>query len=205
MKIFVITIRPDRLGQFEERCGSWCSHLTVVEGVDGRKLDKNSLVKSGIFRPSNSWHAMTKGEIGCFLSHRAIWEHVAESQEPEPVVIMEDDCLFDSSLHGDRLNDTMRRIELLDAGWRILLLSRAKVMRNNIKSLNKDFVVPARSWGLHCYAISAVGARILLRDSKRGISEAVDTFVSTRTGGLYALANDLCGVDNSFSDTTNIK
>lgn len=51
----------------------------VVDAVDGRTLNSSVLRSLGVdllpgYRDPHSGRTLTKGEVGCFLSHYAIWE-----------------------------------------------------------------------------------------------------------------------------------
>jgi glycosyl transferase family 25 len=202
--LFVISIRNQRLLKFEARLGAWCQFLTVVEGVNGKLLNMDELLASNLYIPTSRWHRLSRGELGCYLSHKAVWQYVVDSSKPY-AMIMEDDCQFCPETHAQRLTSLLDNLRKNDPEWKILLLCRISSVKKNRKILSKDFVVPGRSWGLHCYIVSCKGAKMLLDQSKH-ITEAVDTFVSTRSGkGVYALVDNLCEVDTASSDTTGIK
>ncbi|XP_045429619.1 inactive glycosyltransferase 25 family member 3 isoform X4 [Pipistrellus kuhlii] len=80
-EVFVISLarRPDR----RERMLSslWEMEISgrVVDAVDGRALNSSVLRSLGVdllpgYQDPYSGRSLTKGEVGCFLSHHAIWE-----------------------------------------------------------------------------------------------------------------------------------
>lgn len=74
-----------------------------VEAVDGMRPDLRALLENE-FRIPRQYHdfgSLTKGEVGCSLSHLRAWRLIAESEmsESEVCVVAEDDCLpFDAKL-----------------------------------------------------------------------------------------------------------
>ena len=200
---FVISIRPDRLHEFKLRMKSWHEDVNVFEGVDGRLLHTSNLIQEGVYNPPQKWHQLTRGELGCYMSHESVWKLVKDHKLPY-AFIMEDDCLFQPDLHGARLRSALTELRKGDSSWKVLLLARTSGVCKNRKNVSKTFAVPDRSWGLFCYMISYNGAVELLKRS-RPIEEAVDTFVSTAPiGGVYALRENLCSVSTLTSDTTGI-
>jgi glycosyl transferase family 25 len=195
--IFVITIRPERLVIFENRLGVLCENLTVCKGVNGRELDKKVLTEKGIISKDST---LLRGEIGCYLSHRACWEYIVKNNISN-ALIFEDDAEFGTAAQW-RLKHQV--IPTLPSNWNLVLLARnRKVVKDRVK-INGMWAIPGRSWGLWAYMISIRVARSLLHQSLP-INEAVDTFVSsTRGSGIFALRSDLCGVQLRVSDTSSI-
>jgi len=204
--MFVISIRPSRLREFEARLGQkLCAFLTVVEGVHGTSLDVKQLQKQRIYKPLNAWNQLTRGELGCFLSHRAIWQRIVDANLPH-ALIMEDDCLLYPTLEFlDQARASITEMTRGNPQWTILLLSRGPKVAQTLKKVSAHLVKPGKSWGLHCYAISRRGAQALLAKAFP-ISQAVDIYVSTvPLRGRYACAPVLCGVEKKLSDTMGIK
>lgn len=108
MKVRVINLkhREDRRKWFEETNGPFLEghDWSFVEAVDGSKLSYGSLVEAG-FDTDKNWRdpllkrPLTRGEIGCFLSHWRMWEEIADGNEP--VLVMEDDCYLSEKLSKD--------------------------------------------------------------------------------------------------------
>ena len=204
-RMFVISIRPERVTDFEKRLGPLCQYLTIVDGVDGHCLNLKQLQKQGIYEPRTKWDTLTRGELGCFLSHRAIWSRVVQEGLPY-AMIMEDDCLLRANhAVSDYVNRVMDELRVGDPDWRVLFLSRNPTLAQNKKRASRTLFQVGRSWGLFCYVISLSGARELLRRSSC-IIEAADVFVSTANiRGKYASDKIICGVNKSHSDTCTIR
>lgn len=202
MNLFVISIRAERLSACQKRLGN---RITKVFGVNGQTLDKNRLISSGVYKPSSKWHSMTRGELGCFLSHRAVWEHIIEEKITNPSIIIEDDCILDE-IKFQEAEQKINILQTLTPHWNVLLFSRMpEVCKNTRVFQNIEFCIPGRSWGLSCYAVTPKGCSIL-SSSSYPISEAVDTYVSGLLfPGKFALLKNLCETPRENSDTFDIK
>lgn len=203
MEPFVISIRPHRLQEFMLRTGYDESSISVLNGVDGNTLNRQQLVEKNVVCEASPFHRLTRGEIGCFLSHKAVWMSIVENQIPVSL-IFEDDCDFTIDKHMERVNSVLTTLEEKDANWKVCILNRDPKVRRNRRLIDEDIVVTGRSWDLNCYLVTFRGAQKLLEDSAV-IREAVDTFVSTRSYPVYALRENLCGFVKYPSDTFNIK
>ena len=97
MKIVVINLdnRKDRLQTFN----TTNPNLTYerYSAVDGNKLSYKKLSEDG-FDVNHDWidpllkTPLTKGEVGCFLSHWNLWNKCIE--ENESLLILEDDAIL---------------------------------------------------------------------------------------------------------------
>ena len=96
MRTFVINLedRKDRLSTFIKN-NSQLKSFDRVNAINGQSLTYESLRSQG-FDVNHSWKdpilesRMTKGEIGCFLSHWKVW-NVCKMLN-EPILILEDDA-----------------------------------------------------------------------------------------------------------------
>tara|TARA_Y100000741_G_scaffold280717_1_gene220538 strand:- start:4397 stop:5113 length:717 start_codon:yes stop_codon:yes gene_type:complete len=84
--MYVINLkrRPDRLKLFKERCPLDTSKIKVFEAVDGKNLPP--FPKNFNYKPV--------GEVGCFISHKLLWEETIKQTESNYSVIFEDDAIF---------------------------------------------------------------------------------------------------------------
>lgn len=108
--IFMINLlrRPERRAKMEEsfkEIGLLVEHMAAI---DGQELTYDYLDEIGVrFLPGYSdpfqHRPMTKGEIGCFLSHFMIWEKQVMDQLNE-VLILEDDIRFEPYFKQRALN-----------------------------------------------------------------------------------------------------
>ena len=203
--IYVISIRNARLQQYMKRMAPLIRFVHGVVGVNGNTLDVNMLIQERVYRPLNQYNSMTRGELGCFLSHRAIWLKAVEAKLPY-TVIMEDDCNFVPTPKAiAHLTQCLARLRVGDPAWEILFLGRNPQFQRNTSRVSKHLVRPGRSWGLFFYVVSFAGAKSLLRQSTT-IRKAADIFVSTcPSKHRYALTPSACFVTPQRSDTLHIK
>ena len=95
--IFVISLAREhrRRTHMEQELAGFDHEL--LDAVDGRTVDASSYAH----RLDTEWYrimrgrALSKGEIGCFLSHYRLWEHLVEREFPCAVVLEDDVRLQD--------------------------------------------------------------------------------------------------------------
>ena len=85
-KYYVINLerRQDRFESFKKNCPLDIETINKFEAIDG-KLLKN---------PPDNFRNLNKGEIGCFLSHKLLWEKTLEEKDSDYSIIFEDDAIF---------------------------------------------------------------------------------------------------------------
>ena len=101
MKVRVINLpqREDRRNWFEQRNKDVLQNLdwSFAEAINGSRLTYEVLQGMG-FDTDKNWRdpllkrTLTKGEVGCFLSHYKLWEECADGDEP--YLILEDDVFL---------------------------------------------------------------------------------------------------------------
>ncbi len=157
-------------------------HFVFVDGVDGRQLDLEELLRQNLMRPGTS--RFTFSTLGSGLAHRATWLQAAASELP--TLVCEDDAVF--------RKDFRRQFEActkaIPGDWDLILLGynfdsvldaelipgveclRARFLKRPLgetelrrfqEATNPVSVLPLRNaFGLPAYAISPAGARHLL-------------------------------------------
>lgn len=109
-RIFMINLerRPERRRKMEQSFQAIGLKVEHVAAIDGQKLTFDYLDEIGVkFLPgyADPFHnrPMTKGEIGCFLSHFWIWEKQVVEKLNE-VLVLEDDIRFEPFFKQRALN-----------------------------------------------------------------------------------------------------
>lgn len=188
---YVISLarRPaKRKTALERIAAAGLSRVICFDAVDGRELSAGTLEARGIsvytgwklpdspcrfFSRSLKW-----GEIGCALSHHAIWELAAASSEPA-VLVLEDDVELLPDF-ATLLGETLREVEaLVDSGATappdLLYLARRAMKPASDKlvgergrasatsSARVRLVEPAFSYKTTAYVLYRRGAQKLLR------------------------------------------
>uniref|UniRef100_A0A2I3RS36 Cerebral endothelial cell adhesion molecule n=1 Tax=Pan troglodytes TaxID=9598 RepID=A0A2I3RS36_PANTR len=182
-EVFVISLarRPDR----RERmlASLWEMEISgrVVDAVDGRMLNSSAIRSLGVdllpgYQDPYSGRTLTKGEVGCFLSHYSIWEEVV-ARGLARVLVFEDDVRFESNFRG-RLERLMEDVE--GAGWAsgvcLFLLGTLAVTPGPLGGL-PGLVVAGYSYWTLAYALSLAGARKLLASQPLRCMLPVDEFL----------------------------
>ncbi|XP_077382436.1 procollagen galactosyltransferase 1 [Festucalex cinctus] len=141
----------------------------ITEAVDGKALNMSDVQAMGIHMLpgySDPYHGrpLTKGELGCFLSHYNIWKEVVERGLPTSLVI-EDDLRFEIFFKR-RLMYLMSEIEEQGLDWDLIYIGRKRMQVDHSEKAvpNVHNLVEAdySYWTLG-YMISLQGAEKLLR------------------------------------------
>ena len=134
MKAFIINLEKDieRKEDIVSQCIAFNLDYTVIPAVDGRKLSEEELSK--LIDPEKS-KGMTRGEIGCSLSHYNIYKKIVDGNI-EYALILEDDAQLEHNL--------AKALELLeknlfDTPTIILLGPINKHTTRNNQPLSDDF------------------------------------------------------------------
>ena len=159
MKTFVINLshRKDRLDKFKQNNADYMS-FDVIKAVDGYDVSYSDLLKTG-FDVDHDWidpilnTPLTKGEVGCFLSHWKAWKQCIRANEP--CLILEDDAIVTDKFSYDDL------YKLKGQGYNFVYLGW-KEMEKSIP-IDDKFVKPVYPyWGL-AYMITPEAAKILTK------------------------------------------
>ena len=177
---FVINLERDkaRLASVTEELSSNGDgvEFTRFPATDGRALTDSEL------RQNTTWlgrHLCTRGMIGCYCSHRRIWEMVAESYDV--AMVLEDDVALSTDF-SDRAEAAVKELETAvgQGEWDVLMLGALGCVEPNgryganrltaaisggmrrTRRLSERIHVPQRPYGTHAYLLSRRGAKKLL-------------------------------------------
>ena len=173
MKTFVINLpqRADRLANFKIINDDFISY-EVFNAVDGRIFDYDVLINMG-FDTDHSWidpilkTKLTKGEVGCFLSHWKLWEKCVQLNEP--ILVLEDDAVITDKFSYDELYRMKREgYNFIYLGW--------KEMAESI-SIDDTFVKPVYPYWTLSYMVTPESARILLNEHAKKHIIPVDEYL----------------------------
>ena len=98
-----------------------------VPAVDGKKLTQKNIDDMGIrqlpgFSDPHHPRTVTRGEVGCFLSHYRIWE---EMKPGDIYLILEDDVRFGTSFVND-LKQIIDEAKNIKSGWDLIYVGRKR-------------------------------------------------------------------------------
>uniref|UniRef100_A0A8C0ZKK8 Cerebral endothelial cell adhesion molecule n=2 Tax=Cyanistes caeruleus TaxID=156563 RepID=A0A8C0ZKK8_CYACU len=168
-EIFLINLvrRPDRRQRMLASLQELEIVPRVVDAVDGSTLNSSDIKVLGVdllpgYYDPFSGRTLTKGEVGCFLSHYNIWKEIV-SRRLERSVVFEDDVRFEAAFPA-RLQRLMEELERAQQDWDLIYLGRKQVNDEDeapVKGV-RNLVVAGYSYWTLAYAISHHGAQKLL-------------------------------------------
>lgn len=165
--IYIISIHECRLKRILENMGDWNKYVIPVQGTNGNTIDKGAMIDEGTLQNEN----LTRGEIGCYDSHRRVWE-MAIAKDHKQCVVMEDDADIAST---SDLGALLREIaeSLNDLSYDMVYLGHGRGWIDGY--VTKNIAKPIGCYGLVAYLITRNGAQILY-DNSLPICQAVDMF-----------------------------
>ena len=115
MKIFAFVITLERAVERRPHA-KWielnvplpCVALSAVDGTAMTAEAVADIYRRQIHDPRYP-HALRRGEIGCFLSHRKAWQAIID-QELDAALILEDDVTFDADCLREAINFVMENM-----------------------------------------------------------------------------------------------
>lgn len=167
MKTFVINLKRDtkKKESFLKNNSQYLPELQVFEAVDGRTVTHKKLLSMGLdtdkhWRDPLLKRTLTHGEVGCFLSHYALWKQCAEGTDH--FLILEDDVVVQDDLPNDLVEKT---------GDGLLYL-----LWNEMRKAGAQPGRPCYPYWTCAYVLSPHAAQVLIENSLQIIP--VDEFLS---------------------------
>jgi len=188
MKTVVINLesRKDRLEAFNKNNLKYISYERI-EAVNGYDIDYKKLTEDG-YDTDHNWidpilkTTITKGEVGCFLSHYKLWQRCIESNEP--YLILEDDAIIGDRFSYDELYKLIRGegYNFIYLGWR--------EMDEDIEkpTINEKYVVPIYPYWTLAYVVTPESARLLVNSEIEQNIIPVDEYLPKMMNKLNPLA-----------------
>jgi GR25 family glycosyltransferase involved in LPS biosynthesis len=208
-KVYLINLkrRPDRYEKFMTGYNnSDMKDIDIMrnEGVDGSSLDMEKVplsegakaeLKQIITTGFRSRHyQLTKGAIGCYLSHVKVWKNMLENNY-KSVLIFEDDVNVPKNI----MQMITVNMKYIPNDWDIILFGfhcKVCTLNNNHRNVEK-FIL------LHCYAIrNECVTKILKTESLFPITQQIDSYLSELSGilNIYTVKNPIIFQSGSRTD-----
>lgn len=208
-KIYLINLkrRPDRLTNFLELYESSDLRnidITKFDAIDGTKLDVSSVPLSELalaelqqlettgFRTKH--YQLTKGAIGCYLSHVKIWENILKNNY-DTVLIFEDDAKVPKNLNYE-IHEQMKHVP---NDWDIVLFGY--ICKKCLKY--EKYIEVERFMLTHCYMISRKAiVKIMNSNTLFPITQQIDSLMSELSTiiNIYSVKDKLVKQFNSRTD-----
>ncbi|XP_067270093.1 procollagen galactosyltransferase 2 [Pseudorasbora parva] len=184
-EIFLINLkrRLDRRERMLNTMAVLGIEATLVDAVDGKSLNTSQLQALGIemmpdYKDPYSGRVLTRGEIGCFLSHHFTWKQVVE-RGLQHVLVLEDDVRFEPRFKR-RLQTIMEDVEKAQLNWDLIYVGRKRMQvaqpEVSVEGVNNLVKADYSYWTLG-YALSQQGAKKLLAAQPLGKMLPVDEFL----------------------------
>uniref|UniRef100_A0A674CP76 Procollagen galactosyltransferase 2-like n=1 Tax=Salmo trutta TaxID=8032 RepID=A0A674CP76_SALTR len=184
-EIFLINLkrRIDRRDRMLSTLAVLGIDITLTEAVDGKALNSSQLQAMGIdmlpgYKDPYSGRVLTRGEIGCFLSHYNIWKQVVE-QRLQRVLVLEDDVRFEPRFRS-RLVTIMENVDRVGLDWDLIYVGRKRLQVKQperwVEGVS-NLVYPDYSYWTLGYALSLQGAKRLLGARALGKMLPVDEYL----------------------------
>ncbi|CAD7286476.1 glycosyltransferase family 25 protein [Campylobacter suis] len=202
MKIFVINLKKDieKKEKFIKTFEPIGLDYEFIEGIYGRGLSEDELRKS-VYDYDNCF--ITKGEVGCALSHLKIYQKIVDENIPY-ALILEDDTVFNSEFRN-YLNILQVFLQTKQNYELVCLMYMVNSFKNfNIK-INKEITLYkfVAGTGTYGYIITNAAAKKMLKANTPLILEADCWLQFYKLCGLniYGLNKNI--IETSDIDGTN--
>ncbi|CAL1164740.1 unnamed protein product [Cladocopium goreaui] len=171
-------------------------------------------------KPQGLARLCTKGMIGCFLSHRRIWQKMVSEKLPA-VVVLEDDVRLVEGF-SDKL---LKLMDELPADWEVCLLGAIGNINPDVepfhmklysfcvgggrpspgktRRVSDNVFVPHRPAGTHAYLVSLKGAERLVKELPLACYHVDLTAWSLPNLKLYAAVNQIATQDFEAASTAS--
>ena len=199
--------RPDRLKKFMEKFNQSDlknNNILKFNAIDGSILDINKIFISDVAKAEikqiettgfrTKHYQLTRGAIGCYLSHIQVWEHILDSKH-NAAIIFEDDANVPVNIK-QTIQNNMRYIP---KNWDIVLFGYyCKDCKPGLKynKVNR-FIL------LHCYAINRNAVlKILKSNTLFPITQQIDSLISELSNilNIYTFEKNIVSQFGSRTD-----
>jgi glycosyl transferase family 25 len=207
-QVFVIhlaraTARRENAEALLSGCGMDGEIWPAVDGAAMAEAEREGLIGDGLFAPRYPF-ALKPGELGCFLSHRTIWEEILK-RGLDWALVLEDDAALDPDMYPAALR--LAAAHVRDLGYIQLQNRPPKPPFHHIATdgacvLGQATLTPLRTTA---QAVSRAAAERLLSLSDR-IDRPVDSFLQShwhtglRLGTIYP--SGISSVDVALAGST---
>lgn len=170
--------------------------FVLVEAVDGRTGDIKEFVtqrvREGLQKIEEtgkrvSHDHLTRGMVGCYLSHLKVLEMIKSSSKPYGLVL-EDDASFPEDVYTKHIKNALLT---MPEDWDVILLGRWPLEEMN----EKTYVKVNKFWGTHGYLVNRQGAEKIIKHGGAPIDDQID-------GAMGALARQ--GVLKIYAPYRNV-
>ena len=168
MRVFVINLdrRVDRLAAISLVLSKIGLEFDRVSAVDGQQVNLSDVARPWLAK----WYIgrrLATGAVGCFLSHRKIWQEMLENNISQALILEDDAALvdWDPRILEIDLHDLNLDLLRISANHLHNLVSHKPLRQTSTRVLDRSLSTEPTA-GAGAYIISADGARKCLKVSK---------------------------------------
>jgi glycosyl transferase family 25 len=212
ISVYVINLdrNKERYDLFMENYNKLMPEIPIerISAIDGNTLSYKELedivspdVLNGIKHIDNtgerlSLKQLTRGMIGCYLSHIKIYEN--NINQSNLVLIFEDDAKFDINIH-----DFIKDLKNIPDDWDIILLGTVQIFNYTDINQESSFKRVNKFWGTQGYLINNSGIQKMLKYYKP-INNQIDFIMGELSTNnllnVYAYKDNIIYQSSIYSD-----
>ncbi|QPW27231.1 glycosyltransferase family 25 protein [Edwardsiella ictaluri] len=191
MQVFIINIKHDiqKKNAIQRQCKRLRIKFEIIDAVCGIDLTDSDLDS---FIDANARSYLSRGEMGCALSHNSLYQRIIAEQLPFALILEDDAILHNDTAHVIALIE--KRISKED-NIALLLYKTEYIYKNKMITLSDDYIFYESNTPTltHGYVITNKAARTLLtlNTPVRVEADAWRYFYFTRFVRAYSLNTDL--------------
>jgi glycosyl transferase family 25 len=205
--IFVVNLEKDKAKKqkIQKLCDKFNLEVEFICAVNGNDLTKTEI--DNIYDKNNSLknidRELTKGEIGCALSHRNIYQKMVD-ENINQAIILEDDARFNQNF-----KTILKLVPKLPKDWHLLLLGfdvydLSKYFYKIKKTLSYTISIPLENADCtYGYLINKTGAKVLLKATKK-LAMPIDCYTGDyHFNNVLTLDPKIITTDSASSSISN--
>ncbi|XP_040202283.1 procollagen galactosyltransferase 1 [Rana temporaria] len=184
-EVFLINLkrRPDRRERMKRVLHELQIDYKLSDAVDGKSLNETQVTAMGVkmlpgYKDPYHGRPLTRGEMGCFLSHYNIWKEIVERSLAISAVL-EDDLRFEIFFKR-RLENLLQDVEKAQLDWDLIYMGRKRMQveepEESVPGVRNLVIADYSYWTLG-YLISLQGAKKLMNAEPLTKMLPVDEFL----------------------------
>ncbi|GFS64159.1 glycosyltransferase 25 family member [Trichonephila inaurata madagascariensis] len=174
--------RPERRERMLNTLSEMGIQAHILKAVDGKALNDSFIEEMGIkmlpeYADPYYKRPLTRGEIGCFLSHYHVWKDMIEHQH-RTAIVLEDDLRFEPYFRK-KIQALLKEVQKVGLLWDLIYLGRKRLSENGepfVAGTSSLVHVNYSYWTL-CYLITLEGAKKLVMANPLPKLVPVDEFL----------------------------
>lgn len=212
--IFIVNLKRDKEKKehMEELCVKHSLKCEFIEAVYGRDLQANEVDKVYNSKASIKEinRELTRGELGCALSHLSIYKKMIDN-EIENAIVFEDDIYLDDdfSIVVDSIQSFPENWELILLGYYSNVTTESETVssyryKKQITKRHQTVRLVQQAYGTHGYIINLKGAKKLINQMKT-INKPIDHYTGDDSSlNVYAVRPRIVRLAEIFKDKSSI-